>query len=49
MVTKRTVNELLRDYMDSKMVDEDTAKDILKQLHKNIKKGEDGEDISLVQ
>jgi len=46
MVTKRTVDELLKDYMENKMIDESTMKDVLKQLHKNIKKAEDGEEVS---
>lgn len=45
MVSKRTVNELLKDYMEDKMIDDDTMKDVLKQLHKNIGKAEDGDEV----
>ena len=44
-ISKRTVNEMLKAYLEDKDLDEDNIESIMKSLHKDVKKKEedDGE------
>ena len=44
-ISKRTVNEMLRTYLEDKDLEEDAIESVMKSLHKDVKKKEedDGE------
>ena len=39
-ISKRTVNEMLRTYLEEKDLSEENVEDIMKSLHKDVKKKE---------
>ena len=40
MISKRTINEMLKTYLEEKDLSEENVEDIMKSLHKDVKKKE---------